>query len=117
TQRQLARVLVEVEERALLHAAHAPAPALPEIDLVQVELEDLLLGVAKLDQERQQRLVELAREGPLPREEDVLRQLLADGAPSFDQRSRAHVPRRGASDAQEVEPHVAEEATVLARHR
>jgi hypothetical protein len=39
--------------------------ALPEINLVDVELEDLLLGQAVLDLEGEQGLVELAREGLL----------------------------------------------------
>ena len=110
-------MLVEVEEGALLHAAHRPCAALAQVDLIQVELEDLLLRVAELDQHREQRLVELSREGPLPREKDVLRKLLTDRAPPLDDGARAYVPRSRASDPQEIETHVPEKAAVLAGNR
>src|SRR5439155_5120049 len=116
-ERQLGRVLVEVVESALLEAADAPGPALPEIDLVEIELEDLFLGVAELNHHGEKRFVQLAGEGALPRKKDVFRELLADRAPALDDRPGGYVARRGASDSQEVESHVAEEAPVLARDR
>ena len=53
---------------------------LAEVDLVEVGLEDLLLAVVELEQHRHHELGELARQRALRREEEVLHELLRDGA-------------------------------------
>src|SRR5438105_1341359 len=53
---------------------------LPEEDLVDVELEDLVLGEIRLDLEGQQHFRELAGERLLAREEERARHLHGDGA-------------------------------------
>ena len=113
--RDLLDVLVEVEERRLLHAAHAPRAPLPQVDLVQIELENLLLRVAELHHHREEGLVELPPHVPLAREEEILDQLLADRAAALHHRAGANVPERRAAHAQQVEPPVPEEAAILAR--
>ena len=93
---------------------------MPRIDLVEVELEDLVLGVGALDADGEDRLLELALERALARQQEVLGDLLGDGrgalgAPvaaldlGFDELEH------GARDALEVEAAVLVEALVLGR--
>ncbi len=66
---------VEIDERGGGNAVGAEA----QINLVQVKLEDLILRVGALDLQRQQRLLDLAREGKLVRQQEVLGDLLRNG--------------------------------------
>ena len=69
--------LAEVALRRGLDAVRAVA----EVDLVEVELEDLVLGVLRLDRARDLRFLELANERLLARDalgEDVARELHRD---------------------------------------
>ena len=83
-ERQVGHVLAEVRVRRLAHAVDAERADLTEVDLVQVQLEDLLLGGMALEDEGDERLLHLALHGALRREEEVLHQLLGDGAAALD---------------------------------
>jgi hypothetical protein len=48
----------------------------PEIDAVEVEFEDLVLGIFVLKPEREDRLLDLARDGSLLGQKQVLGELL-----------------------------------------
>ena len=74
-ERQLVHRLVEIVERGGGDAVGAEA----EEDLVEVELEDLVLGVGLLDAEREDRFLDLAVERLLVGEQEVLGDLLGDG--------------------------------------
>ena len=109
---ELIQRLVEVVERRRRHAVGAEA----EIDLVQVQLEDLVLGERPLDPERQQRLLDLARQRDLAGQEEVLGDLLGDGRGPDRPAVLAEVPdvgQRGADDAEHVDPRMAVEILVL----
>ena len=67
--------LVEIDQRGGGDAVGAEA----EIDLVEIELEDLLLGIGALDLEREQRFLDLALERDLVGQKEVLGDLLGDG--------------------------------------
>src|SRR5690606_34230159 len=54
--------------------------AMPEIDLVDVKFENLVLAELALDLQGQEDLGDLAREAALAGEEEVLRHLHGDGA-------------------------------------
>src|SRR5512146_2882530 len=71
---ELARTDVEIVARRGLGAEHAFAP----LDVVEVDLEDALLGQQRLEHHRDDQLLALAREVALAGEEQVLRQLLGD---------------------------------------
>jgi hypothetical protein len=73
---ELVERLAEVDLRSGAEAVGA----LAEIDLVDVKLEDLLLGQAVLDLECEQRLVQLAGERLLRREKEVAGHLHGDRA-------------------------------------
>src|SRR5690606_33653966 len=70
-QRQLRRPLPEIFARRRVD----PPGAVPEIDLVQIELQDLLLVVLRLDLERHPHLRELPRDRPLVRRQPVRAQV------------------------------------------
>ena len=61
--------------------------AATEIDLVEIELEDLLLREFPLERHRQDRLARLAIDRAVVVEEDVARELLADGRGPADARA------------------------------
>ncbi len=84
-----------------------------EIDAIQVELEDLVLGVFVLEPERQQRLLNLPGEGALVGEEEVLRELLGDGAAALDDVAGAEIGEGGARQPPGIDAEMAVEAPVL----
>ena len=55
-------------------------PPLAEVHLVQIQLQDLVLGGARLQHHREPLLLQLAFEGLLRRQKEVLHQLLRNGA-------------------------------------
>ena len=79
-QREVDDVLAEEEPRAFGHAVDRERAALSEIDLVQIQLEDLVLGQPLLDDERHELLGELAAHRLLGRQQQVLDQLLRQRA-------------------------------------
>ena len=110
---QVAHVLVEVHARGLAHAVDAEGADLAEVDLVQVQLQDVLLVGAALQHEGEQRLLGLAPEGALGGQEEVLHELLGDGAAALDVALGPDVPEGRPHDPEGVEARVAEEAPVL----
>ena len=94
-----------------------PVGALAEEDLVDVELEDLLLGELALDLQREQDLVELADVGLLPGEEEVPGHLHGDGAAPGPLLPGADEVEHGAGQALPVHPGVLEVPVVLAREK
>ncbi len=109
---ELVHRLVEVHQRRRGDAVGAEA----EIDLVEIELEDLVLGIGPLDLQREQRLLDLAGERHLVGQQEVLGDLLGDGRGALRPPARTvvlQVDRAGARDALEVEPVVLVEILVL----
>ena len=100
--RELVHRLVEIQERGGGDAVGAHA----EIDLVEIKLEDSLLGESPLDLHRQQRFLDLARERQLVGQQEVLGDLLGDGRGALRTPPAAvllHEQHRGARDAGEVD--------------
>ena len=62
---------------------------MPEVDLVQVHLEDAVLRVAALELQGQHGLLQLALEALVRREEEHLGELLGDGAAALDDAAAA----------------------------
>src|SRR5262249_62070649 len=79
SERQLADRLAEEGSRRSLDAEGAMA----EVNLVQIELEDTVLGIATLEQDCEHCLFELALEALVRRQEEHLGQLLGDRASAF----------------------------------
>ena len=88
-------------------------PVLPQVDLVQVQLEDVLLVRAPFEHEGEQRLLQLALHRTLGGQEEILAELLGDGAAALHVALGPEVPHRGPRDAEGIEPGVGEEAAIL----
>jgi hypothetical protein len=92
-----------------------------EIDLVEVELEDLVLGELAFERERQHRLAQLAPEIIFVRQEDGARDLLRDGRRALQPTSFAAVlpgELERAREADRIDAEVAAKAAILDRdHR
>ena len=107
--------LAEVEAGRLLDARDRDGAPLPEVDLIEVRLEDLVLAVLPLDDEREEGLDRLPAQRPLLGEEQVLDELLGERRGAA---RRAHP--HGALDERpgepsEREPGVRVEVAVLDR--
>ena len=91
-----------------------PVGALAEEDLVDVELQDLLLGELALDLQREEDLVELADVRLLAGEEEVPGHLHGDGAAPRPLLPGADEVQHGAGQTLPVDPGMLEEPVVLA---
>ena len=112
--RQLVQRLVPIGLRRCGHAIGAAA----EINLVQIKLEDLLLGEGALDADGEDRLFQLALDGLVARQEEVLGDLLGDGRGAHHAAARLgarHVGDGGTQDALNVEAAMLVEILVLGR--
>ena len=113
--RQLMHGLVEIQQRG----GGDPISAEPEIDLVEVQLDDLVLGIGPLDPQREQDLLDLAIEGDLVRQQEILGDLLGDGRGALGPAVAAvvlDVDPAGANDAAEIQPAMLVEILVLGSH-
>ena len=111
---QLVERLVEIIDRRRGHAVRADA----EVDLIEVEFENLILGERPLHAEGEQRLLDLALDGHLVAQQEVLGDLLGDRR-GADRAPVGHEPGevgdRGAHDAQRVDARMRVEILVLGR--
>src|SRR5262249_1416535 len=111
-QGQVVTRLEEIEQRRRRNAIGAEA----EIDLVEIELENLVLGVGALDLKRQQRFLDLAGKRNLVGEKKVLGDLLGNCGGALRPAVRSEVLQvepAGAGDAVEIEPGMLVEILVL----
>lgn len=111
---QFVERLVEIVERRGGDAIGTDA----EIDLVQVELENLVLGEGLFETDRDQRLAELAVERDVGGQQEVLRDLLRDGRGADKAAVLDHVDdvvEDGAHDAARIDAAMAVEILVLGR--
>ena len=92
---QFARVLPEV----VLRGAPHPESAVPEVDGVEIELQNLLLRVTLFKLKRQLPFFELAADGLLPRKMGVLDELLRDGRSPFAEGKARDISERRLPDA------------------
>ncbi len=91
------------------------AALLAEKDFVDVGFQDALLVVARLDQQRQQRFVQLAREGLAAIEKQVLDQLLGQRRTALHDVARDQVDPCRAQDRDDIDAVVALEVAILDR--
>src|SRR5262249_54678240 len=84
-----------------------------EINAVEIEFEDLVLTVLVFEPERQHRLLQLARESAVRREEQVFRELLRDGRAALLHATAKHIRDHGAADADRINAMVRIESAVL----
>jgi hypothetical protein len=89
--------------------------ALPEVDLIDVNLENFVLGETAFDLEREQRFVDLARQRLFARKEEVPRHLHGDRAGALALAAAGEVRIGGAQYAEGVHPGMLVEALVFSR--
>ena len=112
---QIGERLIEEEAAGEPEPMNGAASVLSEIDLVGVGLQDLVLAVAAFEQEGHQRLLELALQGAVGGQIEILDQLLGQGAGAFDHGARLIIAVGGTQDAFRVHPEVAVEVAILDR--
>ena len=105
----VARRLAEVEVRRRVDAEGAAA----HIGAVEVELEDLVLGEARFEPQGEERLLDLALDGALVAQEQVLGELLGDRGAALDDAAGARIGHDGAERAGDVDAEMLVEAPVL----
>ena len=101
--------LVEIELRGRLDAVGQVAV----VDLVEVDLQNGVLGIAACDLSRQDGLFDLAGDAALWRQEDQLGQLLADGAGADHRPLGLHGAEDGAAEGDRIDPAVLVEVGVF----
>ncbi len=89
--------------------------AAAHVGAVEVELEDLVLGQVRFEPEREERLLDLALERALVRQEEVLGELLGDRGAALHDAAAAGVHGDRAEGADRVDAPVLVEAAVLGR--
>ena len=112
--RQLVHRFVEIDQRRCGDAVGAEA----EIDFIEIEFEDAVLGIGALDAHRQQRFLDLARERHFIGQKEVLGDLLGDRRGALRTLVRAevlHIHHGRARHAREVDAAVLVEVLVLGR--
>jgi hypothetical protein len=87
--------------------------ALPEVDLVQIGLENFALAVAELDEQGHHGFIRLAFEGAFGCEEEVLDELLGERAATLSDAARAQVREQRSTDASNVDAGMRLEALIL----
>ena len=114
------RALVEIEPprrdpeiavRGGVNAVGAGA----QIDPVQIDFEDLVLGEPMFEPQCQQGFADFAREAPLGCQEQVLCQLLGDRAAAFDDAAGGEIGQRRARQPDRVDAEMAVKPAVLGR--
>ena len=80
-----------------------PVGAAAEVHPIEVELENVRLVEAQLQPQRQHQLLELAHQGALGGEEDVLGELLRDGRAALDEAAGLQVGEDRAAEAGRVD--------------
>ena len=109
--RQVLRVLAKIGPRGRPH----PIRAVAEVDTVQVHGEDLVLGEALLERDRQHQLVKLSGQRLLGGQELDLDQLLRDRAPALVEAAVGDVDPQRAQRRGDVDRTVLVEVAVLCR--
>ena len=108
-------ILAKVRSRRRADSTDRQRAALAQVDLVEVRLEDLLLGVSPLDDRGQPGLADLSPERPLGSDQTVLDQLLSDRAAPLRDPPGSQVGPGGAQHPAHVEAAMLEEAMVFGR--
>ena len=106
---EVLHLLAEIELRRRSDAERAAT----HVGAVQIELEDLALRQVGLEPERQIRLLDLALQRPLIRQEQVLRELLGDRGAALHNAAGPGVLLHGADGAEDIDAEMLEEAPVL----
>ncbi len=113
---QFVHRLVEIKKRSRGDAVGAE----PEINLIEIEFENLVLRIGAFDAQRQQRFLDLARDRHFVGEQEILGHLLGDGRGALRPAATAeilHIKQRRAGNAVHVDAGMLIEVLVLCRDK
>ena len=116
-QTQLPQWAVEIKMRAETEAMDRPPALLAEEDLVRIGLQDLVLAVARIHDQGHQCLVELAPQGTFGGQDEILDQLLGQGAPALHRSARLDVGPECPCNTANIDATMLEETPVLDRQK
>ncbi len=103
----------EIKLGAQPHAVDGALAVLAQVHLVEVGLENLLFAVVQLQQHRHRHFHQLAGQGAVLREPEVLHQLLGQGAAALHQATCFHIGHHGAGQPPWRDPVMLIEITIL----
>ena len=106
-------MLGEVDLRCLFDAVDLNGPVLSKVNLVEVRLEDLLFRIARVEDDRHDRFLDLANVLALGTQIEILHELLRERRATGDNRATAEVLIRGARDSPDRDSFMPEEAPVF----
>ena len=109
----VARGLVEVKLRRRVDAESAAA----EIGAIEIQLENLVLRQPHFEPERKECFLDLALDGALVGQEQVLGQLLADGRAALHHAAGARIGEHRAEQAWDVDAEMLVKTAILGRER
>ncbi len=109
----VARRLVEIEMRGAVDAEGAAA----HIGAIEIELQDFVLGEPRLQPDREKRLVDLALDGALVAQEQVLGQLLGDRRAALPHAAGLRIGQQRAKSAGDIDAEMVVEAAVFGGER
>jgi hypothetical protein len=99
----------------LAQPVYGHRPHLPEVDLVQIDLEYLVLVVLEFQDQGDHELTDLAPKGALGGEKIILGQLLGDGGAALADAARPDIHPQGAKYPHQVHAVVLVEICILGR--
>ena len=112
---ELGERLAEIELAREAEAVDRAVAVLPEEDLIDIGVHEIVLGEAGVERDRHDRLADLASERLARGEEITAHQLLSERAPSLLNLARARIDPQCAQDRLRIDPAVRVEPAILDR--
>ena len=115
--RQFLQGGTEIKLTGKTEAMNGPLAILAEIDLVHIGFQDFIFRVMQLQQHGHYRFIELAPQGALVVEKEILHQLLRQGAAPLNNLAMAQIGPQGAGDGAGIQAPMGVEMTILDRQQ
>ena len=110
---QLRRQLVEIQPGGFIDPEYRLSAVVTEVDIVQIDLQDLVLGHPRVQEYCEHHLHEFAPPRPLLGEKAGLDDLLIDGAAALGDPARPQVGKQGPGNTDRVKAEVMPEPNIL----
>src|SRR5262245_34552378 len=107
----------EIEMAREPKSMNGPTAVLAEINLIQISLQDLGFRISRLQQQRDQRFVHFSPYRALVAQEEILRELLSDGAATLHGGASTDVGDGSAQNRARRDAMVTKERAVLDRNQ
>ena len=114
---QILQGFAKIELAGQPKTMNAARACLPEIDLVEVGLQDVVFFIVKFQQHRHQGFVALSHQRLLTSQEEVLHQLLGQGAATLNNAPGLDVGQHGPAYGKRRNAEMIVEIAILHRHQ